>query len=401
MIREMSLWTRDWDRSSRGSRADLGRDAADQVFRQIGEDDLPVVLRRLAALLAQLHDLSEFSKAGFLMNADDLASLRHAFSGLFQRNGQSEDPLEGLTTPPDPWRNVWCPRPDLLSSHARDRDFVMELDDEGRAQLRFGDGDLGSAPEPGRGFLVTYRVGNGTAGNVAAETIKTIRVKQDARGASPPETIGVRNPLPAVGGVDPEPTAEVKLFAPGAFRTPKRRAVTAEDYAALASVHPGVQRAAASFRWTGSGVEVQVAVDPLGTAAPATALLEAVERSLEPYRRIGHDVRVLPARYVPLDLQVEATVRPQYLRGHVEAALLRVFSSQVGPDGCPGLFHPDNLTFGSDVEVSRLVAAAQSCRGGPEHTRDPAEAPGRDALAGLAAGRRLESGAAGGSPAGQ
>jgi hypothetical protein len=56
-------------------------------------------------------------------------------------------------------------------------------------------------------------------------------------------------------------------------------------------------------------------------------------------------------------------VLPQYLRGHVEAALLDVLSNRVLPDGRLGFFHPDNLTFGEGIDVSRIVAAAQAITG--------------------------------------
>jgi hypothetical protein len=56
-------------------------------------------------------------------------------------------------------------------------------------------------------------------------------------------------------------------------------------------------------------------------------------------------------------------VLPHYLRGHVEAALLDVFSNRVLPDGRRGFFHPDNLTFGEGIYLSKLVAAAQAVPG--------------------------------------
>ena len=59
----------------------------------------------------------------------------------------------------------WAVRPDLLGSGGEDRHFVVEVDNQGRAWLRFGDGDLGWAPEPGTRFHATYRVGNGPVGN--------------------------------------------------------------------------------------------------------------------------------------------------------------------------------------------------------------------------------------------
>ena len=54
---------------------------------------------------------------------------------------------------------------------------------------------------------------------------------------------------------------------------------------------------------------------------------------------------------------------PNYLRGHVEAAVLDALSNRVLPDGTLGFFHPDNLSFGDGVYVSRLLATVQAIAG--------------------------------------
>jgi hypothetical protein len=56
-------------------------------------------------------------------------------------------------------------------------------------------------------------------------------------------------------------------------------------------------------------------------------------------------------------------VLPNYLRGHIKAALIDLFSNRTLPDGRKGFFHPDNLTFGEGVYLSKLVAVAQAVEG--------------------------------------
>jgi hypothetical protein len=104
-------------------------------------------------------------------------------------------------------------------------------------------------------------------------------------------------------------------------------------------------------------------VDPSGTEEADAELLSEIGAYLEPYRRIGHDLSVQPAQYAGLDLALHVCVLPDYLRGHVEAALLDVLSSRELADGSKGLFHPDNLTFGGAVYASRIIAAAQAVIG--------------------------------------
>lgn len=283
------------------------------------------------------------------------------------------------------WLETWTPVRDLLESSPADRSFVVEMGNDGNAHIRFGDGYLGRVPAAGTAFAALRRLGNGTTGNVGAESVTYI-VLRDIHLSG--VNINPRNPLPATGGTEAEPLAEAKMFAPYAFRDVLERAITADDYAGLASDNARrqeeryaavtaadpqtdiclspfrpLQAAKASLRWTGSWYEALVAIDPAGTEAAETALVEEITDYLEPYRRMGHDLEVKPARYVPLDLGLTVCVLPDYLRGQVEADLLDVFSNRVLPDGTLGFFHPDNLTFGEGIYVSKIVAAAQSVAG--------------------------------------
>jgi hypothetical protein len=78
---------------------------------------------------------------------------------------------------------------------------------------------------------------------------------------------------------------------------------------------------------------------------------------------MGYDLLVSPAEYVPLKLSLTICVLPNYLRGHVEASVLDALSNRVLPDGTLGFFHPDNLSFGNGVYVSRLLATVQAIPG--------------------------------------
>ena len=254
----------------------------------------------------------------------------------------------------------WEPQADLLRSGPDDRHSVVEIDNDRRAHVRFGDGELGMQPEAESLLKPTYRIGGGAAGNVGAESIAAVLIRYERWSGN---ELSVRNPMPAVGGTEPEPLVEAKLFAPHAFRHRLERAVIAEDYATLAGRHRKLQRAAAALRWTGSWYEAAVAVDPIGAEGASEALLGEIEASLFPYRRIGHDLAVYRAEYVPLDLALHVCLLPHYQQGHVEAALLDRFSNKISHDGRPGFFHPDSLSFGESVSLSRIVAAAQAVIG--------------------------------------
>ncbi|MFB7160941.1 putative baseplate assembly protein [Streptomyces sp. NPDC056242] len=255
--------------------------------------------------------------------------------------------------------DAWTPRRDLLASGPRDRHMVGESDEEGRLSLRFGDGRAGAAPRPGQQLLASYRTGNGRSGNVGIEAINRIA----SRSTLLDGVVRVRNPLPATGGTDPEAVAQARLAAP---REPFRklvRAVTAEDYETLAAGHPGVQRAAATLRWTGSWYEADVALDAEGTSDLQRRLSEDVRLGLHRFRRIGHDVVTGPALQVPLDVALTVFVDPDHLADHVRQAVLRALRPGPQPAGGLGFFDPDVLTFGTPVRASALVAAVAGIPG--------------------------------------
>ncbi|WP_447979271.1 putative baseplate assembly protein [Candidatus Nitrospira bockiana] len=249
---------------------------------------------------------------------------------------------------------IWRPRRDLLGSDRFAPDFVVEMEEDGAASLRFGDDVLGRRPSAGTAFKATYRLGNGKAGNVGAEALTRL--------VPPIDGVKVRNPMAAVGGVDPEPIREVKLYAPQAFRT-QERAVTEADYAVAAQRHPEVQRAAATRRWTGSWYTMFVTVDRRGGRPVDATFEQALRDFLEPFRMAGYDLEIDAPRYVPLDLALSLCVVPHTYKAVVKQALLDAFSNRDLPDGSRGFFHPDHFTFGQPVYLSQIIARAMAVPG--------------------------------------
>lgn len=282
--------------------------------------------------------------------------LRHDVKKLLDKGKITEELTTKLLANLRELMEDWSPRADLLDSDLDDPHFVAELDDDGFAHLRFGDGDAGRLPDVSSAFVVTYRTGNGRAGLVGPESIGHIAFRH---GVDQSVTL-VRNPLAAKGAVDPESVAEVKMIAPTAFRKAIERAITADDYALLAQYlryparNPRVQSAAASLLWSGSWYEADVSVDAFSSALLPKDLRKSVGRSLHRYRRMGHDLRVSGADLVPLRLVLDLCVKAGYLRAHVTEALRKAMRD---------FFQPDNLTFGGAIYISRIVEAVMRVDG--------------------------------------
>jgi predicted phage baseplate assembly protein len=248
----------------------------------------------------------------------------------------------------------WTARRDLLNSGRFDADFVVEVEDDWRAYVRFGDGVAGRLP-PETPFFARYRVGNGSAGNVGADAIVRLAAANDS-------VTSVRNPLPAVGGVDPHPIGQAKLYAPQAFRR-QERAVTPRDYQSVAERHPEVQRAIATRRWTGSWHTVFITVDLKGGREVDAAFEQELTRFLERYRLAGHDVEIAPPIFVPLDVALEVCAARDHRPSDVKRRLLDLFGTRILPDGTKGFFHPDSVTFGASIHLSAIVARAMQVPG--------------------------------------
>ncbi|MEJ2443855.1 MAG: putative baseplate assembly protein [Exilibacterium sp.] len=261
-----------------------------------------------------------------------------------------------VSQPPQLWRA----RRDLLDSYPQDTHFVVETDNQGVAHLRFGDGELGYQPLAGMAFSAQYRIGNGEAGNVGAEAVSRVVLKDLSIDGI---DISVRNPLPMVGGTAPETLAQVRALAPHSFRKSIQRAIIAQDYRDIALRDGRLQSVGGKLVWTGSWYEASVAVDPLRTTSVDTSLLQEICTLLHPYRRMGHDLRVTAARYVPLDLQIKVCAAKGYQSAHVKAALLNAFSNRQLANNQYGFFHPDSLSFGEDIYISKIIAKARQVTG--------------------------------------
>lgn len=265
----------------------------------------------------------------------------------------------------------------VFSSERRDRHFILEdgtlkrvvgyqrIGEEvihvdyasgAGTTIRFGDGEFGLIPTQGTVFQVTYRLGNGRRSNVSAGSINNF---------DPAFTFikTVTNPLPVDNGVDQETPEEIRQSAPEAFRGTVYRAVRPEDYAEAAERLSWVQRAGATFRWTGSWLSVFVSPDPRGVANMSESQRSELVNQINRFRQAGREAHVCYPRYADLDLEITVCVKPDAYRGEVKESVLQALLRRPGVSARPGFFSPDNFTFGTPLKRSTLEAIIQGVPG--------------------------------------
>ncbi|MGH8256695.1 MAG: putative baseplate assembly protein, partial [Steroidobacteraceae bacterium] len=156
----------------------------------------PVVLEQFTGLnLNNVAVVTAASKLVTVKSFEDEPNLTLSAYGLMHYDANKAIPVITLTSVLDADKQTWTAEQDLLADGPTDTHFVVEIEFDGTARLRFGDSVNGLRPDSDTSFTASYRLGNGTAGNVGADTL----IHCDDVGV-----VTCTNPLAAIGGADPE-----------------------------------------------------------------------------------------------------------------------------------------------------------------------------------------------------
>ncbi|MFG3713957.1 putative baseplate assembly protein [Micromonospora sp. NPDC047730] len=231
-----------------------------------------------------------------------------------------------------------------------------------RATPADGPVTVAAVPPAGRQVRLWYRAGGGPAGNVAADTLTSLR--------DPLPGVRVDNPAPAAGGREMESMESALLRGPYEFFA-QQRAVTARDFEVLATGSGAVARAraftrAAVYSFARPG-EVEVVLVPYvpetarpGGRLPVAVLREhevdqaraRVEADLERRRALGTSCRATWARYKAVSVRARVVVRREE---DVEAVRRRVHDrlhSTLSP--LPTPLNPAGWAFGEPLRASNV-----------------------------------------------
>ena len=196
---------------------------------------------------------------------------------------------------------------DFLSSTSSDRHYTTFTDENGRAQIRFGNGESGEIPV---GQIdAFYKTGGGAAGNVDENTITRLNGSlNDVTGVRVQAT--ATNPAAATGGADRETVASIKQKAPASTKVTDRT-VSLDDYEIGAEEVPGVARALMVTSDDVTGIPENrgfLHIIPEGGGSPTQALKDAVLEAVTVTRpkTITFKVTVEDPTYLTVD--VAATV---------------------------------------------------------------------------------------------
>jgi len=248
----------------------------------------------------------------------------------------------------------WKEARSFIDSAPDSKHFQVETDGLDVTRIIFGDGVRGAIPPAGEIVTVEYLETLGSEGNIGRELVTEIVSPIYHSGAR--IDLWVTNPIASTGGSDRETLDHAKLQAPAELRS-LWKAVTKDDYKALAEGFPGVAKAQVLDANDCSNIryyQVNMAVAPDGGGLPSPTLKSELAEFIESRKVITIEVNLFDPSYRPVNIDAEVyvypTERPDAVRMRVESALREFFAFE-------------KMSFGQPVYFSDLVSLLDGTRG--------------------------------------
>ena len=249
----------------------------------------------------------------------------------------------------------WLEKPELLDSAPDEQAFTTTTDQQGKTTVVFGDGFHGARPPSGIDNVhARYRKGIGTSGNVDPGGVQQLV-------DSAPGLQKVANPMPAGGGADPEDVAGIRRNAPAGVRS-FGRAVSADDYAALALTFPGVGKAASVWITRDEAsrpvihpyIQLTVATADQVALAQQPTLASKLRRFLDQRRDPNVALRIVD--FTPIFLNVAVTV-------DIDDRFPRTATLSRAQAALSDFFAFERLDLGVSIHLSDIYAALLAVAG--------------------------------------
>jgi hypothetical protein len=243
---------------------------------------------------------------------------------------------------------LWSEASSLYGLGPNDRSYAVRIDDDGRANITFGDGVKGARLPTGvNNVVVTYRSGIGLAGEVAAGSLTILQSK-------PLGLRSVTNPLHASGAGDPEKMDDARAHAPLTVHT-LQRIVSRDDYEDFAGAFAGIGKAQAVDLWSGEHHLVHLTIAGAdGEPVTDPKFLKNFSDALDAARDPAQLVKVDPFDQLLFNLAANVAVDNGYITNNVFAAIQTALADS---------FSFAKRGFGQPVTAAEVITVIQNVDG--------------------------------------
>jgi hypothetical protein len=248
---------------------------------------------------------------------------------------------------------VWSEVPSLYQQGPSQQVFATLNQPGGNTEVLFGDGVEGSTLPTGQNnILANYRIGLGSAGNVAAGAVSSLIDR-------PLGVSGVINRGPATGGQNPDSIDDIRANAPQTVMT-LGRAVSITDYQSYASTFAGISKAYSLWIPSGPARGVFLTVAGVGGAAllSGNPTLNNLTTSLQNYGNPLVPLTVITFLEtlfgLTANLQYAANITTNAAQLAVQAQVLQALYAA---------FSFAQRTFGQGVSADEVAAVIQGVPG--------------------------------------
>ena len=265
--------------------------------------------------------------------------------------------------------NAWTPVSSLLLSQTDSTNFQVDTTALGVVRVTFGDGTFGEAIPGNASVVITYRIGGGTAGNIALSTINTTIPILIAQTNSPVALAITNSTSAGIGGQNPETLEEARVNIPQ-FTQTNSRCVTLQDYQSMAMgfyspLYGSVVYSRATLGIPGylTGPMVVVYGWTTGTSGGLVNLSSALKQSLQDYLQglaVGTDyVQVYDGTTVPAPIAVRFKALSGYSVSDVSQTITAAINSKITSlyPGDPVIYSDLVATLDTSVGVASLTVA--------------------------------------------
>lgn len=247
----------------------------------------------------------------------------------------SVEPLHRITIPGSGYvhnsmvitinQELWAQVNTFGKSGPNDKHFIIDIDISGNAFIGFGDGVRGEIPPEGGLITFSYKSTKGILGNITSNSFA------DFSGLTPTseaDEIKVFNYYSAAGGTGYENSESLRNNLPLSLRT-LERAVTKQDYADIAALHPGVRSAYCTYE-CGKYVNLYIAPITSSGGIASLSLLQDVKNHMDKYRMITTFINTYPCgiSYIKVNMSITGNlmVASSLINTQIRALLLDEYS---------------------------------------------------------------------------